>query len=735
MGVVYRARDQRLGREAALKFLSLSQPDEVALASFLHEARAISQLNHPNIATIYEVGEEDGEAFLALEYLPGGDLRTLIRAAYKTGELPWKKVVEYALQIARALGHAHSHGIVHRDIKPDNVLVTARGELKVIDFGVAQMRGAETDGPGAVTGTASYMSPEQAQGLDTDYRVDLFSYGVLLYELATGRLPFEGDSEPVVMYEVVNAPAPEVDSVRTDAPQGFSELVAQLLAKQPGDRPASMADVDHALVKIRKKLQMQDTAPVRPVQKGEPKVAVLPFVDMSLEHDQEYFCDGITEEILNALSLVKGLRVVSRSSAYQFKGGAYDVRDIGKRLGVGSVVEGSVRKAGARVRITVQLVQVSDGYHLWSQRFDRELSDVFAIQDEIAEAITENLRVQLVKGNEPAAAKPKVDVDAYNHYLQGRFFLNQRTSEALAKSRVCFEEAVRAEPSYAAAHAGLSEILFLQSMRTSDEEKRQVMTERAREAAALAVRLDDASVEAYVALAVVYYRIYRKWSEADELFRKALALNENHAAAHHQYAMLLSATQRFDEAVEHIRLAETLDPLSPIISTAVGRVLHFARQFDEAMAQFDKTKKGHPGFAGVYFDRAITHGYCGRMEAARDEMEIFGQLTDDPIRVVVMKAWIDAKMGKRVEALAGLEQVQKDGLMAGIRTVLPEGLIYLGLEDYDAAMDCLIRAANYGEDVSFLLAEPAMAGAKDHERYAELLGVMNLGNFVGRVTK
>ncbi|HUG82375.1 MAG TPA: protein kinase, partial [Bryobacterales bacterium] len=435
MGVVYKARDTRLGRLVALKLLSPdlnASPEDVE--RLFDEARAISQLNHPNVATVYEVDRHAHEPFMAMEYLPGGTLRTHLREVQKNGGLSARRIVDCATQIAKGLAHAHRHGIVHQDVKADNVLLTADGSLKLTDFGVAQVAGRPSNGNEPITaGTVAYMSPEQAQGLKTDHRSDIFSYGVLLYEMAAGKVPFSGPREELILYDIVNTPTPPLRDVRGGLPEAFYRLVEKTLEKSPGNRYASMDEVIQELRLVSKDLSMTDTKELRPLT-SEPTIAVLPFVDMSPEKDQEYFCDGITEEIINGLASVKGLKVVSRTSSFRFKEAAYDIREIGKQLGVQTVVEGSVRKVGNHFRITAQHIDVASGYHLWSQRFDREMSDLFVVQDEIAQAIVDNLRSHLI-GAVPKQIVRKLteNVGAYNLYLEGRFHLNQRTEAEIRR--------------------------------------------------------------------------------------------------------------------------------------------------------------------------------------------------------------------------------------------------------------------------------------------------------------
>lgn len=440
MGIVYKARDVKLDLLVALKLVS---PDLRAsteqVERLFQEARALSRLNHPNVATIYEVDDTAAEPFLAMEHLPGGTLTARIQEAKNDGRpITAKEILRWGQQIGSGLAHAHRHGIIHRDVKPENALLTEDGRIKLTDFGVALVAGHSNDSSGATTeGTVAYMSPEQAQGLEVDQRSDIFSLGVLLFQLVTGDVPYGGQPAAAMIYDIINSPMPSLKPIVADSPAGFERVIRRALEKEPDDRYASIDELLADLQLVRDELRA--TTGIRPVQAPDPTIVVLPFVDMSPDSDQEYFCDGVSEEIIGALTSVKGLKVVSRTSSFGFKGEAYDIREIGEKLDVQTVLEGSVRKIGERFRITVQHINVSDGYHLWSQRFDREMKDVFAIQDEIAEAVVQALRAKLEKQSAATPAKRTHNVEAYNTYLLGRYHLNQRTHEALNKAIECFE--------------------------------------------------------------------------------------------------------------------------------------------------------------------------------------------------------------------------------------------------------------------------------------------------------
>ncbi len=729
MGVVYKARDTRLRRLVALKLVSpdlKASPEDVE--RLFDEARAISQLNHPNVATVFEVDRSADEPFMAMEYLPGGTLRAKLRKAQANGgRFEVRQIVDYATQIGKGLAHAHRHGIIHRDIKADNVLFSAEGEAKLSDFGVAQVAGRSVNGGERVTvGTAAYMSPEQAQGLETNHRSDIFSFGILLYEMAAGRMPFDGPREEVILYDIVNSPAPPLREQRGDLPARFYQTVDKALEKNPEARYESVDALLEDLRLVSKELSMADTKSLR-AQPTEPTIAVLPFVDMSPDKDQEYFCDGITEEIINGLTSVKGLKVVSRTSSFRFKQAAYDIRDIGQQLGVQTVVEGSVRKVGNRFRITAQHIDVASGYHLWSRRFDREMSDLFVVQDEIAQAIVDNLRSHLM-GEVPKqiVKKHTENIEAYNLYLEGRFHLNQRTSSEIYRSIECFEKACCEDCGFAVPYAGLAEACILLGSGGYPGAVPEEWYAKARQSALQAIEKDDSCAEAHVALALVYYRADWDWEKAEREFRRGLELNDGYATGHHQYAMFLASLLRLDEALEHIQKAHGLDPLSPIISTAVGRVLDFARRHDEAIEQCGKTVEQNPQFAAAYFDLGVACLHKGAFEEAKQAVEKLSELSGERIRELIIVGGLHALRGERTEALVMLKQVE-DLSQHSHFSFVGVAILYVNLGDLDKAFELIEESYRRREPaLVYLQVEPTFDPLRSDPRYSAMLAKMGL---------
>ena len=525
MGVVYEAEDTRLGRRVAVKVLPAEMAgDTMLLERFNREARVVASLNHPNIVTIYAVEENGGVPFLAMELIEGEPLNSRI----VRGGLPADALLEIAIPLADALVAAHERGIIHRDLKPANILFGKDGRLRVLDFGLAKLReelaptgDATAVRPhdltevGTVLGTVPYMSPEQVQAKPIDHRSDIFSFGVILYELATGERPFRGESSADLISSILRDKPRDVTEARLDLPDHVGRVVRRCLEKDPARRFQSALELRLALDEVQGALGTADT-------KRLPSVAVLAFADMSAEKDQDYFCEGIAEELINGLGRIENLRVASRTSSFQFKGTSLDVREIGHKLEVSTILEGSVRKAGNRLRITAQLVNVADGYRLWSDRFDRDMKDIFAIQDEIAESIVAALELKLSPRERRALQNVATrDVEAYDFYLRGRKFFYQMSQKSLQFARQMYAKAIEVDPTYALAYAGLADCSsFIYQYFEASEANLQA----AQAAAAKALELDPDLPEAYASRGLAL-SLGGDYEEAEKQFDEAQRLN------------------------------------------------------------------------------------------------------------------------------------------------------------------------------------------------------------------
>ena len=451
MGLVYKAQDTRLKRLVALKLLppELTR-DETAKQRFLQEAQAASALDHPNICVIHEIDETpDGQLYLVMAYYEGETLKERIAR----GPLALDDALDIATQVGQGLAEAHGAGIVHRDIKPANLLVTKTGVVKILDFGLAKLAGSESlTRTGTLLGTVAYMSPEQLRGEDVEQRTDIWSLGVVLYEMLAGQLPFKGEGLEAVSANVLHGTPIPLARTRPSVLQDAERVVNRALVKQVADRYQAVVDLLGELRKLR-----GSPTVTTPTQPDVPSIAVLPFRNMSADPEQEYFCEGLAEELIDALARLDGLRVAGRTSAFQFSGKGHDLRDIGEKLQVKTILEGSVRRAGDRLRVNAQLINAADGYHLWSERYDRDMDDIFAVQDDIARTVVEKLKVKLLgTADTPLVRKPTDNLEAYNLVLQGRYYSLRATGPALEKALACFTQAPALEPAYAQAHAGIA---------------------------------------------------------------------------------------------------------------------------------------------------------------------------------------------------------------------------------------------------------------------------------------
>ena len=591
MGVVLLARDTKLGRQVALKVLPPAFADDPdRLKRFQREAEILASLNHPNIAIIHGLEETRDTSALVLELVEGPTLAELLEQAAADGGppsgsgLPIERVLSITTQIAAALEAAHAQGIIHRDLKPANIKVRDDGTVKVLDFGLAKVVFEQRDDVpsqaetvtvsqtlvGAVVGTPAYMSPEQVRGTPLDARTDVWAFGCVLCELLNGRRVFAGDTTVEILAAVLER-EPHWTALPTTTPAAMLALARRCLDRDVGRRPASGADLRGALSAV-------DSSPIQ-VQAPARSLAVLPFANMSADPDQDYFCEGLAEELIDALARLDGLRVVARTSSFQFKGRSHDVRRVGEQLSVAAVLEGSVRKAGNRVRISAQLINAADGYHLWSERFDRELTDIFAVQDEIAHAVVERLRVDLLAGTGALVPQATTSQPAHASYLRGRHYQFSRYS--FLRALQCYEEAARLDANYPAAWAGVADAIQVACYLSLVPPREAAISSRT--AAERALALDGNLSEAHAANARVRYWFDWDWRAAEHAFRQAVMLNPGNITARIEYAHLLAVLGHFDEALAETERARQLDPLSARVGSRTGMILLLARRYDEAM--------------------------------------------------------------------------------------------------------------------------------------------------------
>jgi len=732
MGVVYKAHDLKLDRDVALKFLThYLTSDPIETERFHNEARAAAALTHQNIAVVYEIGEYEGPAyvgapagkqvFIAMEYVVGKTLKNTVGAIYES-PLPMNKILDIAIQVCDGLAAAHEKGIVHRDIKPDNIMITPKGQAKITDFGLAKLRGAtKLTKARSTLGTVAYMSPEQVRGEEVDQRTDIWSLGVVLYEILAGHLPFKSEYEQATIYSILNEePRPIVES-RPDILAELEQIVTRMLQKNRDVRYQNISQVIADLHELKSGVVTGKHSTDKP----RPSIAVLPFANLSADTEQEYFCDGLAEELIHVLTHIEGLRVVARTSAFAFKGKHMDVREIGRKLNVEAILEGSVRKFDNRLRITAQLVKVADGFHVWSEAFDRTMQDIYAIQNEISLAITEHLKVRLLEGEKAKLIKPRThNIDAYNLYLKGRFFFNQRKDASIRKSIECYSKAIEIDPDFALAYTGLAEsYIFLGDWRLLPLETAYA---KAREAALTALQIDDSLAEVHLSVAEIKLFCDWNWREAEIEFRKALTANPAHAEAHHMYAHYLELSGKFDLALAEINRALELEPVSPSLHACAVQVLFYARRYEEAIRQCHAAMDMAPTYFGLYGWLGIAYVQCGVFDRGLEALEKGLQHIPQDPRLLALTGYSYGISGKKSRSQKYLEQLVT--LMTK-RHVDPYFLswLYVSLNDRATALTWLDKAySEHSEWLPWMMVDPLLDALRSDRRFKEILGKLRL---------
>jgi serine/threonine protein kinase/tetratricopeptide (TPR) repeat protein len=766
MGVVYKAVDIRLDRPVALKFL----PDKIAkdsqaLERFRREARAASALNHPGICTIYDIGEHDGRAFIAMEFIDGETLRSHIRGK----ALPLEETLKLGIQIAEALDAAHTEGIIHRDIKPANIFVTKRGQAKVLDFGLAKLvpKGVakadadfsgeapdSTSMVGIISGTPSYMSPEQVRGDNLDGRTDIYSLGLLLYEMATGRQAFSGGTGGVVIEAVLTRSPIPARTINPDIPPQLEEIINKALHKDRERRHQHAAEVRAELQQLERgpdsgwrareetarsvlssntgHLQTKEdqtardstgqTNALRPerVSKIIDSIAVLPFENASRVAEHEYLGDGIAGSLINILATIPKLRVMAQSTVFRYRGRGTDAQAVGRELNVRAVLTGRIMQSGGALRIGTELVDVATGSRLWGGQYDRKLGDIFAIQDEISNEISGALRLKLTRAEKKRLTKRQtVDAEAYRLYLKGRHHWNKWTEDGFYKAIEYFQQAVEKDPGYALAFTGLADSYVLLGWNSYLPPKDAFP--KAKRAAMGALRLDPDLGEAHTSDAAVLWLHDWRWPEAEIEFKRSLALSPSHPTASHWYAEYLMTMGRHAEAVERMKSSQELDPLSLIISVAIGWAFYMARRYEEAIEQFRRTVELDPNYPVTYWILGLVLRKMGRYEMAVAEGEKGVKLSGGSPLMNAALAQTLAAAGRKKEAIRILDELMELAKQKYVASYFFAG-IYVGLGEEDRAMEYLEKSyEEHSHWLMYLHMDPSMDGLRSNPRLQDLL--------------
>lgn len=775
-GEVYKAIDTALDRSVVIKVLSPEHTVKpAALARFEREAKLASSLDHPNICTIHGLHEADGIRFIAMQYVEGRTVRELVAGH----PLELNVALAIAIQVADALAAAHSRGIIHRDIKPNNVMVTDSGMVKVLDFGLAKLleQGNEDSNEPHLTqlgvpyGTATSAAPEQARGERTDHRADIFSTGVLLYEMLTGTWPFKGKSVVEVRYAVLHETPQPLSEARNETSlviTRLQEILDRAIAKEPDDRYQQVEDLRNDLRAVLREIDADATHAVsftdgisiaqrkrasagiftrflrnkviafsvlgafllaivfgvyfylnRESQSVIDTLAVLPFTNINADPNTEYLSDGITESLINSLSRLPTIKVRSRNSVFQYKGKETDTQKIGRELNVRAVLVGRVEKRGDDISVSVELIDTKDNSQIWGERYTRKLSDLLSLQQELSHSITNNLRLRLSGAEQKQLVKNyDTNSESYQLYLQGRYYWNKRTAEGLQKGIEHFTRAIEKDKNYAPAYSGLADCYWLLNVYNLGPATES--NPKARDAATKAIALDETLAESHASLASVSYRYDWNWTESEQHFKRAIQLKPDYATAHQWYSAMLAAMGRFDESKAEALRAHELEPFSLTINSDVGRHLYYARQFDQAIATHRKTLEMDSSFSRGHVELGYVLAQTGQYKEALAEFQQALSLDKNSINALVGLGYSYALSGQKEQALQVIVQLKK---LAEQRYISPYhfAVIYIPLGEREQALANLEKAADERFNLMvFLKVEPLFDSLRSEPRFVAI---------------
>jgi serine/threonine protein kinase/Tfp pilus assembly protein PilF len=767
MGTVYRVLDTKIQEEIALKLLRLGiVTDPTAVERFKNELKLARRIIHRNICRMYDLNEEAGLPYITMEYVPGEDLRSLLRRA---GRLSIEKILSVARQVCDGLAEAHRLDVVHRDLKPANIMIDREGSVHIMDFGIARLQtGSELTEAGTMIGTPDYMSPEQADGLPADCRSDIYSFGAILYEMVTGRVPFVGETPlSVALKHKTDTPAPPGE-LNSQSPPAMNRLIMKCLEKQPERRQQNAAELLSELAEIEaeisgSKIPLAEKKPfIGPIREaansGELRqsIAVLPFKDMSPQRDQDYFCEGLAEEIINALAQVKGLRVAARTSSFSFKGKESDIREIGRLLSVASILEGSVQKAGNRLRVTVQLINIADGFHLWSERFDRSIKDVFAVQDEISMAVVDKLNIDLREGEKEKITKRHTQSQAAHElYLKGRYYYNRRYQGDMIKAVAFYEKAIKKDSNYALPYVGIGDVFHIFGLWSYMPP--EICYANTKAALEKALEIDNTIGELYTSLAALAQYCEGDMAKAEQYYLRSIELSPDYTYAHGWYAIMLGALGRAEEALREADRAIASDPLFSLAYAFKGIALFGLGRAEEAREQIAKAIAMNPEQPMCY----LFQGFAYMVKDAVPEKAVESLKKAVKFGIPFGLGWLGlayAVAGHRDEALkilARMEAMEKEPYMPFLKKVavrilpslrrfrgldkkyvapLLKAFVYLGLNQPEKALDWFEesgRRRDYyfsGYLMSFHLFPdtPWSQSFRSHPRFRALLEKMNI---------